>query len=128
MKTNSLILLIGTLVVGILNIVYHHITDYYLSLFIAEKYYDIDLLYYSEERVSVLLFNSFYIINNIGIWCLMIFISGYYTTKIICDKFAHNKIINAKSICFLIVTWGVKIPVYFEYSSFPSILNGLLIW
>ncbi len=128
MKT-IVILVFGTILFGLLNIIFHCWTDWYLGLYIG-KLYGFDLSYSSNWHSNIILLNSLYSGPRLGLltlfqMLLIMTIAGFYTTNTIIELYKNKKVSRKTLIIFLIV-WLLKIPVTIDYSNFKDIWKGLL--
>ena len=124
------IIIFGTLAFGLVNLVFHFLTDYYLGLYIGRQH-GVDLSVDPFSNSHLVIWNSFYSGPRTQFlfpqFVLVIATAGYFTTMTIQGILKKEKI-KPTFVAIVILTWFIKIPVTVENSNFIGIYSGLLAW
>jgi hypothetical protein len=129
--TTLLLLIIGTIFFGLLNVIYHWLTDWFLGIYIG-RLFNVDLLNDIYKHFDFIIFNSLYSgprLGNITLIqiLLVMIVSGFFATKTVIGIFTRQKL-SRLTIIMTLIFWVVKIPVTIEYSNFYGLYLGLLAW
>jgi len=132
--------ILSILLFGIINIAWADYTDYMLSYWIADHFYNINLSDYWSDRHNIApgsevggtlwLLCSLYICKSVftmPIFLLLMFSSGYVATKLISNLITRTKP-ERRLLLLFILLWLVRIPLPYEYSTVPSTEAALFAW
>jgi len=126
-----ILLILGTIVFGILNVAFHFWTDWNFGIYMGQLQ-GVDLTYGPSIYPDLVILNSLYSGPRLGALTfiqilLVMSLAGYFTTKTIIDLFKKRKI-SKPALIIALIFWIVKIPVTVEYSNLKGIYAGLLAW
>lgn len=121
------ILIFGTLLLGVLNVMYHWSTDWILGIYIG-KLFGVDLSVELYKHYNFVIFNSLYSgprLGNITLLqtLLVMLFSGYFGTTLILNKVRKQKV-SWFTLFMTLIFWVVKIPVTVENSNFYGLYLG----
>lgn len=122
------------LVIGVINLVWHHYSDYKLNYWLAENFYNIDLMeYWSQndyKENGIWLMGSLYVertLLTIFINLFVIVASGFVTTRLFYALYKKSKV-KTSLLLWVLILWLIKIPIPYYYSTLPSTEAGLFAW
>jgi hypothetical protein len=124
------LIIIGTFLFGIINLIFHFVTDWHLGILIGKRH-GIDLTADPYSNLNLVIWNSLYSGSPTELLIYktlaLAIAAGYFMTATVVQLRRKEKL-KAVTLIITIITWLIKIPITVEDSNFIGIYSMLLAW